>query len=124
MSTNTSVTHHQWTKFLPFVVILLAAAMILTFAFLNVQPAVRLGSAGTFSENSLQRGIDADAARYTAMAKFYTVQNESIGLGIESDAARYTSMATFYSAWRNELRQTHEADAARYTAMAEYYMGK
>jgi len=148
MSTNTTVAHN-WIKLLPFAVILLAVALTLSLVFANSQPVVRLGSPVSGSESSIQRGIEADAARYTAMAEYYNAQKESVALGIQADAARYTAMTDFYPAWRESLdrvhetdaarytgmsafyaewmdgfRQVHEADAARYTAMAKYYSGK
>jgi len=123
MSTNTTVAN-QWIKRLPFAVILLALVFTLTFAFLNLQPAVRFGSPGTGSESGIQSGIEADAARYTGMAEFYAAQREGIQMGIDANAAQYTAMGASYSAWREALRQVHEADAARYTAMAKYYTGK
>jgi len=123
MTTNTSVAN-QWIKRLPFAMILLAVIAALTFAFLNNQPVVRFGSSVTGSDTNIQSSIEADAARYTAMAEFYTSQREGIQLGIEANAAQYTAMAEFYSAWRDAFKQTHEADAARYTAMAKFYSGK
>ncbi len=41
-----------------------------------------------------QRGIDASAARYTALADdYYAAKNEDIQQGIDADAARYTALA-------------------------------
>jgi 2-oxo-4-hydroxy-4-carboxy--5-ureidoimidazoline (OHCU) decarboxylase len=71
----------------------------------------------------LQRGREADAARYTAMAESYAAQ-DGAGLqrGREADAARYTAMAVSYAAQDGAgLQRGREADAARYTAMAESY---
>jgi len=148
MSTNTTVVN-QWIKRLPFAVILLAVVLTLSLTLANIQPVVRFGSAAPVSESSIKSGIEADTARYTAMAEYYIAQKESVALGIQADAARYTAMTafypawreslnrvyavdaarytamtTFYAAWRNDLKQVHEADAARYTAMAKYYAGK
>jgi len=123
MSTNTTYVN-QWIKRLPFAVILLAIVLTLSYAFVNLQPVVRLGSAGTSYESNIQGGINADAARYTALAKYYIDQAENVRRGIQTDAARYTAMTEFYSAWRDELRLIHEADTARYTAMAKYHITK
>ena len=60
-----------------------------------------------------QRGIEADAARYTAMADVYLAQKEAALRGIKADTARYSAMAAFYSAWIN--------DPAQSTGMAEYF---
>jgi len=123
MSTNTTFVN-QWIKRLPFAMILLVIVLSLSYAFVNLQPVVRLGSAGTSYESNIQRGINADAARYTALAKYYIDQAESVRIGIQADAARYTAMAEFYSVWRDELKLIHDADTARYTAMAKYYTTK
>lgn len=123
MSTNTTFVN-QWIKRLPIALILLAVVMALSYAFVNLQPVVRFGSVGTTYESSIQSGIDADAARYTAMADFYTAKRKSIQFGIDANAAQYTAMAVSYSAWRDALKQIHDADAARYSAMAKYYTEK
>ena len=120
MSTNTTVAHN-WIKLLPFAVILLAVALTLSLVFANVQPVVRFGSPVSGNEATIQRGIEADAARYTAMAEYYTAQKESVALGIQADAARYIAMTGFYPAWRESLDRVHETDAARYTAMTTFY---
>lgn len=57
-----------------------------------------------------ERGIDAGAARYQAMASTHVQR------GIEAGAARYQAMAGRYV-----LAQT-DADSARYQAMAERYV--
>ena len=123
MSTNTTFVN-QWIKRLSFAVILLVIVLSMSYAFVNLQSVVRFGSSGTSYESNVQRGINADAARYTALAKYYIDQAESVRLGIQTDAARYTAMTEFYSVWRDELRLIHEADTARYTAMAKYYTTK
>ena len=73
--------------------------------------------AQTPTEDGLQRGRNADAARYTALAEFYGVQR-----GLDASAARYTAMAAHYGAIDVGLQRGLQADAARYTALAEYYM--
>jgi hypothetical protein len=51
------------------------------------------------SGDSLQRGREADAARYTAMAEYYTAEDGAdLQRGREADAARYTAMAEYYAA--------------------------
>ncbi|NJC97526.1 MAG: hypothetical protein C3F07_15490 [Anaerolineales bacterium] len=123
MSTNTTLINH-WIKRLPFAVILLALVFTLIFAFLTLQPAVSFGSAVAPNDPSVRLGIEADAARYTAMAEFYPAWRNDLKQVHKVNAARYTAMTEFYSAWRDSLHRVHEVDAARYTAMAEYYAGK
>ena len=100
MSTNTTVVK-RWPKGLPLALIILSIGLILSY-FVIAQPSVFTWSPSIAAgnPNSVQLGIDADAARYTAMAKYYA-EKEAI---------------------RNQL--SLEADAARYTAMAKYYMNK
>ena len=72
-----------------------AAFFIVTLilgAFAGI-PRVEAGS------DSIQRGIDADAARYQAMGEFYLAKVQSdIQRGIDADAARYQAMGKFYLA--------------------------
>ena len=123
MSTNTHAAN-QWIKRLPFAVILLAVALTLSLVFANIQPVVRFGSVGTVNESSIQRGIEADAARYTAMANAYLAQKEAVQRGIEADAARYTAMANAYLAQKEADQRGIQADAARYTALANVYIAQ
>ena len=123
MSTNTRVAN-QWIKRLPFAVILLAVALTLSLAFANLQPVVRLGSVSTGNEITVQRGLEADATRYTAMANAYLVQKEAALRGIKADTARYTAMANAYIAQKESARRGIEADTARYTAMVEAYLAQ
>ena len=122
MSTNTTVSH-TWIKLLPFAVILLAVALVLSFAFSNYQPVIRFGSPASGRETGIQRGMEADAARYTAMAEYYAAK-EAAGVPVNyaADTARYNAMAEYFAAKDAAIIQrARAADAARYTAMAEYY---
>lgn len=122
MSTNTTVAH-SWIKFLPFAVILLAVALTLSLIFANLQPGVRFGSPASGSESSIQRGMEADAARYTAMAEYFAAK-EAAGIPVDhtADAARYNAMAEYFAAKDiASIEHSRAADAARYSAMAEAY---
>ena len=66
------------------------------------------------ADDGLQRGYNADAARYTALAEFYGVQR-----GLDATAARYMALAAHYT--DASLQRGLQADAARYNALAEYY---
>lgn len=57
--------------------------------------------APSHEEGVNQRSLDADAARYTAMAEFYNAETSSIQRGLDADAARYTAMAKYYMSERN-----------------------
>ena len=122
MSTNTTVSH-PWIKFLPFAVILLAVALTLSLAVANLQPVVRFGSPASGSESSIQRSMEAYAARYTAMAEYYAAkEGASVPVNHAADAARYNAMAEYFAAKEAaNIQRGRAADAARYTAMAEYY---
>lgn len=120
MSTN-STTVNLWVKRLPFAVILLAAALVLSLVLVGSQSVVRLSFAKLGNVSDVQRGIEADAARYTAMAESYAARSESVPPDIMADAARYTAMAEYYKAIAGNITPGIRADAARYTAMAAYY---
>ena len=120
MSTNTTVTH-QWIKFLPFAVILLAVALTLSLVVSNIQPTVRFGFSAPVNESSIQQGIEADAARYTAMAGAYLAQRDPALRSIEADTARYNAMAEAYFAQQAASLRWIEAYTARCNAMAEAY---
>ena len=49
------------------------------------------------NEDSLQRGIDASSARYTALAAHYGAESDTVQLGIDASAARYSAMAKYYA---------------------------
>jgi hypothetical protein len=123
MSTNSTVAN-QWIKRLPFAVILLAAVLTLSLIFANHQPVVRFGLSAPVNESAAQRAINADAARYTAMAEAYLAREAAALRGINADAARYTAMAEAYLAREAATLRGISADAARYTAMAEAYLAQ
>jgi hypothetical protein len=43
------------------------------------------------------RAFEADAARYTGLAAFYTNETNNVQRAFEADAARYTGLAAFYT---------------------------
>ncbi len=59
----------------------------------QAQPAAAL----TENEDSVQRGVDASAARYTALAAHYAVGNDDVQRGVDASAARYTALAEHYA---------------------------
>ena len=123
MSTTTPVTE-KWTKGFPIVLIILAIGLVLSYLLISPLP-VNLSSASVSTTGSnFETSLEADAARYTAMAEFYAAKAEHIQQGLEADAARYTAMAEFYNASAASIQHGLEADAARYTDMANYYMNK
>lgn len=123
MSTNTPVVN-KWIKGVPFALILLAVGLILSYMIVNPLPATPWNAPVHENGSSIQRGLEADAARYTAMAEFYTAQEASIQRGLEADATRYTAMAQYYATLNDSIQRSLESDAARYTAMAQYYTEK
>lgn len=117
MSTTVPTTN-KWTKRTPITLLILAITVSLSMLLIP-QLSINLSS-GSFSEtaSSARLGVEADAARYTAMAEHYLGQKASILAGIEADAARYTAMAEYFTG--QSVLAGIEADAARYTAMAKY----
>jgi type II secretory pathway component PulM len=98
MSANSPVVK-RWFKRVLVAVGILAVGWILG-SFVVTPPSAETQSAAAITENedSLQRGIDASAARYTAMAASYAVENDDLQRGIDASAARYTAMAASYTA--------------------------
>jgi hypothetical protein len=125
MSANSPVVKRWFKRFLVAMTIL-AVGLILGILVITLPPAETQSAAVvTENEDSLQRSIDASAARYTAMAEYYAAKNDGLQRSIDASAARYTAMAEYYAAKEEDrIRRTIEADAARYTAMAEYYAAK
>ncbi len=68
--------------------------------FLISLPPAETQSAAVVTENeeSVQRGIDASATRYSAMAEYYAAKKDSVQRGIDASAARYSAMAEYYAA--------------------------
>jgi len=59
-------------------------------------------------ELSIQRSVEAETARYEAMADFY--KSKSVQRASEAEAARYEAMADFYTTETNELLQVPEEE--------------
>ncbi len=95
-----SLVVKQWLKPVVVAMTILAVGLVLSI-LVTTLPTTETRSAAviTEKENSVQRGIDASAARYTAMAEYYAAKEEdSVRRGIDADAARYTAMGTYYAA--------------------------
>ena len=123
MSANTPVAN-KWTKRFPIAVIVLGVAALLSYLVTSPLPAIHWGASISKSGSSIQRGWEADTARYTAMAEFYAAQAEGIQRGLKADAARYTAMTKHFAAPQESVQLSRQADTARYTAMAEFYAAK
>ena len=121
MSANSHVVKRWFKRFLVAVGIL--AVGLIVGSFVVTPPPAETQSAAVVTD-SLQRGIEASTARYTAMAKSYATENDGLQQGIEASAARYTAMAASYAAKNDGLQRSIDASAARYTAMAKYYAAK
>ncbi len=124
MSANSPVVKRWFKRFLVAVGIL-AVGLILGILVITPPPAETQSVAVvTENEDSIQRGIDASAARYSAMAATYAAKKDGLQRGIDASAARYTAMAASYAAENDGLQRGIDASAARYTAMAKYYAAK
>jgi hypothetical protein len=121
MSANSPVVKRWFKRFLVAMTIL-AVGLIVGILVVTPPPAETQSAAVvTENEDSIQRGIDASAARYSAMAAYYAVKDDDIQRGIDASAARYSAMAAYYAAKNDGIQRGIDASAARYTAMAEYY---
>ena len=117
MSTTIPTTN-KWIKRTP--ITLLVVAITVALSFMVLPPlSINLPSV---SSSGIQFGLEADAARYTAMAEHYLGRRASYLAGIESDTARYTAMAKHFTG--QSVLAGIEADAARYTEMARYFANK
>ena len=116
MST-TVPTSNKWIKRTPITLLILGITLTLSLLVIS-PPSVNLPSVSySDSSSSEQLGLEADAARYTAMAEHFLNQNASIQAGLESDTTRYTAMAEYYTG--QSVLAGLQADADRYTAMAK-----
>jgi hypothetical protein len=118
MSANSPVVQ-RWFKRSLVAVGILAVGLIVG-SFVVTPPPAETQSAAVVTD-SLQRGMDASAARYTAMAASYAAENDGLQRGMDASAARYTAMAASYAAKNDGLQRGIDASAARYTAMAASY---
>ena len=98
MSANSHVVKRWFKRFLVAVGILAVGWILGSFVVTVPAAETQLAAAVTENEDSLQRGIDASAARYTAMAATYAAENDGLQRGIDASAARYTAMAKYYAA--------------------------
>jgi hypothetical protein len=69
--------------------------------------------------DSIQRGIDADAARYTALAAQLTSEAASVERGVDASTARYAALGVHFAAENEGIQRGIDASSARYTALAE-----
>jgi hypothetical protein len=78
---------------------------------------------GVKGASSVPRALEAEAARYQALAEFYTAQDEAKGQrALEAESARYTGLAAAFTAEREtNVQRGIEAEAARYTGLAGFY---
>ncbi len=121
MSTHTLAVE-QWSK--PFFVALAVLLVGLIAGLLLISPprAETLSSAVVIDDQAgILRGIDASAARYTAMAADFAARSTSLQRGIDASSARYTALAAHFAAPNDGLQRGIDASAARYTALAAHF---
>lgn len=90
--------------------LLLAALLLGTLVFASPLSA---------QDESIQRGIDADSARYASLGKYY---QSGIQRGIDASAARYAALGNYYQ--EDGIQRGIDADAARYAALGRHYAGQ
>ena len=100
---------------------LLVVMSLVLIATLTVREALATSAVGSDTQNA-QRAQAADAARWTAMAEYYTNAEAVQSRGQAADSAHWTAMSEYYQAQVQNLDRGQAADAARWTAMAEYYL--
>jgi hypothetical protein len=102
---------------------LLVVMTLVLVATLTVREAVATSTVVSDAQKA-QRAQVADAARWTAMGKYYASVEAVQPRGQAADSARWTAMGEYYreQAEAQHLDRGQAADAARWTAMAEYYL--
>lgn len=81
---------------------------VLLSAVFAASPGVTAGT------DPVERGIEADAARYRALAEFYQAEaGAAIQRGIETQSARYQAMGQYYA---------QQAGAQFYTDVSKFYV--
>lgn len=139
MSANSSVVK-GWTKRtligVPILVGLILGVLMIAPRPAETQSAVTVSG----DEESLRRGIDASAARWTALGVYYAPDYEAIATvnaarwtalaqhfdaesrGRVADAARWNALGARYTAQeKQDLQRGIDASAARYSAIAQYH---
>jgi len=126
MSTNTPVVH-KWSKPYPFILIFLVIALILSYALIAPIPTIsRSNVAVTANSSNVQRGWEAYAARYQAMAQAYAAKEASTSISVQRNRAaeivRLNGIAAAYAAMETaRIQHSWDAYAARYAAMGKQY---
>ena len=124
MSAHTFV-FEQWSKRFFVAVVVLLVGLIAGVLVMTLSRAESLSSAVVIEDQaSIQRGIDASTARYTALAAHFAGKSDGLQRGINASAARYSALAAFYGAKSDALQRGIDASAARYSALAAFYTGK
>ncbi|RME75518.1 MAG: hypothetical protein D6784_07785 [Chloroflexi bacterium] len=118
-----STVHKQWHTQLVVVASILAVGVVLAvIVFALSQANGQSGAIATRNEPVGRRALEAEAARYTALAEFYLAKDEANSQrAIQADAARYNGLAEFYATNSNGLQRGIEASSARYTGLAKHY---
>lgn len=118
MSTHTHPMNQWIMRYAIAGLILVGSLMLVYLVFIPLQtvPQPILDLPG--SAPILPSSVNADAVRYAAIAKAYSLTwTADVSPDLNADAARYTSLAN-YSAAAANLQRGEKADAARYTALA------
>jgi hypothetical protein len=74
------------------------------------------------NKNEQQQAIEAESARYTALADYFAAGEVSPQRAIEAEAARYSGLASFLTVDDEANRpRAIEAETARYSGLAKYF---
>ena len=117
----TSPVARRWFKRDVVAMSVLAVGLIVGALVIAAPLAVLQSAVVTEIEDSIQRGIDASSARYTALAAHYAAENTAILRGIDASAARCTALGEHFAEKDAGVQRGIDASAARYTALAAYY---
>jgi hypothetical protein len=121
MLVNSPIIKRWFKRFLVATTILAVGSILGVLAITPPPVATQSAVVVTGNGDSLQRGIEANAARYTALAEYYSAEADNLQRTFDADTARYTALAKYYVTEDDDRQRGIDASAARYTALAKYY---
>lgn len=129
MSTNTPVAN-KWIKQYPFAVVVLSIALVFGYIVITPAPTIsRPVAAVPANTTDVERGMEAYAARYQAMAQAYAAKETASSISIQksrsAEIARLNGIAEIYMTMEAaRIQRSWEAYVARYAAMGKQYTSK
>jgi len=121
MTTQTNVNRSNETiqkpvqishQIMRFVIVALLVSAVITTAYMVISPGERV-------IDTINRVMEAQTDRYQGLANAYFANENALERGWDASALRYQAMADFYAF--SKLSPASKASAARYEGLAEYF---